>query len=82
MSTPTFGIFDHIEGIPGVSVAEVIRDRLDLVRMADEAGFAGYHLAEHHGSELCLAPNQEPQRDRAGSESDRREGGRIDLVRA
>ena len=27
--------------------------------MADEAGFAGYHLAEHHGTELCLAPNQE-----------------------
>ena len=27
--------------------------------MVDEAGFAGYHLAEHHGSELCLAPNQE-----------------------
>jgi alkanesulfonate monooxygenase SsuD/methylene tetrahydromethanopterin reductase-like flavin-dependent oxidoreductase (luciferase family) len=59
MSTPTFGIFDHIEGIPGTSVAEVLKDRLALVRMADEAGFAGYHLAEHHGSELCLAPNQE-----------------------
>jgi alkanesulfonate monooxygenase SsuD/methylene tetrahydromethanopterin reductase-like flavin-dependent oxidoreductase (luciferase family) len=59
MSTPTFGIFDHIEGLPGTSVADVLKDRLALVRMADEAGFAGYHLAEHHGSELCLAPNQE-----------------------
>jgi len=59
MSTPTFGMFDHIEGIPGTSVADVLKDRLALVRMADEAGFAGYHLAEHHGSELCLAPNQE-----------------------
>jgi alkanesulfonate monooxygenase SsuD/methylene tetrahydromethanopterin reductase-like flavin-dependent oxidoreductase (luciferase family) len=59
MSTPTFGIFDHIEGVPGTSVADVLKDRLALVRMADEAGFAGYHLAEHHGSELCLAPNQE-----------------------
>ena len=27
--------------------------------MADAAGFAGYHLAEHHGTDLCLAPNQE-----------------------
>ena len=27
--------------------------------MADEAGFAGFHLAEHHGSDLCMAPNQE-----------------------
>jgi alkanesulfonate monooxygenase SsuD/methylene tetrahydromethanopterin reductase-like flavin-dependent oxidoreductase (luciferase family) len=59
MRTPTFGIFDHIEGIPGTSVAQVLKDRLDFVRMADEAGFVGYHLAEHHGSDLCLAPNQE-----------------------
>jgi alkanesulfonate monooxygenase SsuD/methylene tetrahydromethanopterin reductase-like flavin-dependent oxidoreductase (luciferase family) len=59
MSTPTFGIFDHIEGIPGQSAAQVLKDRLELVRMADEAGFTGYHLAEHHGSDLCLAPNQE-----------------------
>jgi len=59
MRTPTFGIFDHIEGIPGTSTERVLKDRLDFVRMADEAGFAGYHLAEHHGSDLCLAPNQE-----------------------
>ena len=59
MSTPTFGIFDHIEGIPGTPTPQLFKDRLELVRMADEAGFAGYHLAEHHGSELCLAPNQE-----------------------
>ena len=26
---------------------------------ADQAGFAGFHLAEHHGSDLCMAPNQE-----------------------
>lgn len=55
----TFGIFDHIEGIPGTPTDRLFRDRLDLVRMADEAGFSAYHLAEHHGSDLCLAPNQE-----------------------
>jgi alkanesulfonate monooxygenase SsuD/methylene tetrahydromethanopterin reductase-like flavin-dependent oxidoreductase (luciferase family) len=27
--------------------------------MADKAGFGGYHLAEHQGSELCMAPGQE-----------------------
>ena len=27
--------------------------------MADEAGFGGYHLAEHHGSDLCMAPGHE-----------------------
>ena len=59
MGTPTFGIFDHIEGIPGTDTARVLRDRLDLVRLADEAGFTGFYLAEHHGSDLCLAPNQD-----------------------
>jgi alkanesulfonate monooxygenase SsuD/methylene tetrahydromethanopterin reductase-like flavin-dependent oxidoreductase (luciferase family) len=54
-----FGIFDHIEGIPGTSMYEVLRDRLELVKIADAAGFASYHVAEHHGSDLCLAPNQE-----------------------
>ena len=59
MATPSFGIFDHIEGIPGTSTPQLLKDRLDLVRMADQAGFAGYYLAEHHGSDLCMAPAQE-----------------------
>jgi alkanesulfonate monooxygenase SsuD/methylene tetrahydromethanopterin reductase-like flavin-dependent oxidoreductase (luciferase family) len=59
MATPTFGIFDHIEDIPGTPTHRLFQDRLDLIRLADEGGFAGYHLAEHHGSELCMAPNQE-----------------------
>jgi alkanesulfonate monooxygenase SsuD/methylene tetrahydromethanopterin reductase-like flavin-dependent oxidoreductase (luciferase family) len=54
-----FGIFDHIEGIPGTSMSQLFRDRLDLVKMADQAGFHAYHLAEHHGTDLCMAPNQE-----------------------
>ncbi len=59
MSTPSFGIFDHIEDIPGTPTPQLLRDRLDLIKQADEAGFAGFHLAEHHGSDLCMAPNQE-----------------------
>lgn len=54
-----FGIFDHIEGIPGTGMGQLFRDRLDLIRMADQAGFHAYHLAEHHGTDLCMAPNQE-----------------------
>ena len=54
-----FGIFDHIEGIPGTSTGQLLKDRLDLIRAADEAGFHAYHLAEHHGTDLCMAPNQE-----------------------
>ena len=53
------GIFDHIEGIPGTDMGRLLQDRLELIRMADEAGFYAYHLAEHHGSDLCMAPNQE-----------------------
>jgi alkanesulfonate monooxygenase SsuD/methylene tetrahydromethanopterin reductase-like flavin-dependent oxidoreductase (luciferase family) len=59
MGTPRFGIFDHIEAIPGTNTAQLFKDRLDLVKTADEAGFAGYYLAEHHGSDLCMAPNQD-----------------------
>jgi alkanesulfonate monooxygenase SsuD/methylene tetrahydromethanopterin reductase-like flavin-dependent oxidoreductase (luciferase family) len=59
VATPTFGIFDHIEDIPGTPTQQLFQDRIDLIRQADEAGFAGFHLAEHHGSDLCMAPNQE-----------------------
>jgi alkanesulfonate monooxygenase SsuD/methylene tetrahydromethanopterin reductase-like flavin-dependent oxidoreductase (luciferase family) len=57
--TPTFGIFDHIEDIPGTPTHRLLQDRLDLVKMADEGGLTGFYLAEHHGSDLCMAPNQE-----------------------
>jgi alkanesulfonate monooxygenase SsuD/methylene tetrahydromethanopterin reductase-like flavin-dependent oxidoreductase (luciferase family) len=56
---PSFGIFDHIEDIPGTPTSRLFNDRLALIKMADEGGLAGYHLAEHHGSELCMAPGQE-----------------------
>lgn len=59
MTVPSFGIFDHIEGIPGTPTPKLYKDRLDLVRMADQAGFTGYYLAEHHGTDLCMAPAQE-----------------------
>ena len=59
MASPTFGIFDHIEEIPGTDTQQLFRDRLELIKLADEAGFESFHLAEHHGSGLCMAPNQE-----------------------
>jgi alkanesulfonate monooxygenase SsuD/methylene tetrahydromethanopterin reductase-like flavin-dependent oxidoreductase (luciferase family) len=54
-----FGIFDHIEGIAGTPMHQLLQDRLALIKMADAAGFSNYLLAEHHGSDLCMAPNQE-----------------------
>jgi alkanesulfonate monooxygenase SsuD/methylene tetrahydromethanopterin reductase-like flavin-dependent oxidoreductase (luciferase family) len=59
VATPTFGLFDHIEDIPGTPTHRLLQDRIDLIKMADEGGFRGYYLAEHHGSDLCMAPNQE-----------------------
>ena len=54
-----FGIFDHIEGMPGTAMGQLLRDRLELIKVVDQAGFYAYHLAEHHGTDLCMAPNQE-----------------------
>jgi alkanesulfonate monooxygenase SsuD/methylene tetrahydromethanopterin reductase-like flavin-dependent oxidoreductase (luciferase family) len=59
VAPPTFGIFDHIEDIPGTPTQRLFQDRLQLIELADEAGFESFHLAEHHGSGLCMAPNQE-----------------------
>jgi alkanesulfonate monooxygenase SsuD/methylene tetrahydromethanopterin reductase-like flavin-dependent oxidoreductase (luciferase family) len=57
--TLTFGIFDHIEDIPGTPTHQLFRDRLELAKLADDAGFTSFHLAEHHGSALCMSPTQE-----------------------
>ncbi|MEX2228386.1 MAG: LLM class flavin-dependent oxidoreductase [Dehalococcoidia bacterium] len=53
-----FGIFDHLERLAGVPLSRQYEDRLCLLEQADRAGVHGYHVAEHHHSPLCLAPNQ------------------------
>ena len=53
-----FGIFDHLERRKDVGLAQQYQERLKLVAQADIAGFHCYHVAEHHHSPLCLAPNQ------------------------
>jgi alkanesulfonate monooxygenase SsuD/methylene tetrahydromethanopterin reductase-like flavin-dependent oxidoreductase (luciferase family) len=53
-----FGIFDHLERRRDVPLEQQYRERLELVAQADQAGFHCYHVAEHHHSPLCLAPNQ------------------------
>lgn len=50
-----FGVFDHMDRTSR-AVAEQYRERLDLVEAYDQAGFYAYHLAEHHGTPLGLAP--------------------------
>jgi alkanesulfonate monooxygenase SsuD/methylene tetrahydromethanopterin reductase-like flavin-dependent oxidoreductase (luciferase family) len=54
-----FGIFDHIEPVPGLSLEEIYRLRLEQIQRLDSAGFYAYHLAEHHTPAVhSLAPSQ------------------------
>ena len=53
-----FGIFDHIERRDDVDTGQLYEERLQLMELADEAGIYSYHVAQHHHSPLCLAPNQ------------------------
>lgn len=52
-----FGLFDWIDVAPGSTPGEVYEARLRLLAEADRGGFAVYHLAEHHGTPLGLAPS-------------------------
>lgn len=54
---PEFGIFDWVDASPGSAAADVYEGRLRLLAEADRGGFAVYHLAEHHGTPLGLAPS-------------------------
>ena len=51
-----FGIFDHIEVRGGKPAEEIYEDRIALLKRAEEGGFYGFHLAEHHGHELSSSP--------------------------
>ncbi len=51
-----FGVFDHMdEG--GVSLEQQFEERLKLIEAYDRFNFYAYHLAEHHGTPLGLAPS-------------------------
>jgi len=51
-----FGIFDHMDD-SGVPLGQQFEERLKLVEAYDRLGFYAYHLAEHHGTPLGLAPS-------------------------
>ncbi|GAB2997521.1 LLM class flavin-dependent oxidoreductase [Amycolatopsis acidiphila] len=50
------GVMDHIDA-NGRPTAEQYEDRLRLTELYDRLGFRGYHLAEHHGTPLGVAPS-------------------------
>ena len=51
-----FGIFDWIDA-NGASVADLYEERLKFIEYADSAGFYCYHMAEHQGTPLGMAPS-------------------------
>src|SRR5262249_12923032 len=51
-----FGIFDWIDDCRRPP-ADVYEHRLKMIEYADRAGFWCYHVAEHHGTPLGLAPS-------------------------
>ncbi len=56
MAQVAFGMFDWIDRRQ-VPLHQLYADRLDLLEKADAAGFFCYHLAEHHGTPLGMAPS-------------------------
>jgi alkanesulfonate monooxygenase SsuD/methylene tetrahydromethanopterin reductase-like flavin-dependent oxidoreductase (luciferase family) len=49
------GLFDHIEHGER-PVSQLFDERLDFIRLADQAGFYCLHLAEHHQTPLNMVP--------------------------
>ena len=54
-----FGVFDHIEPVPGQRLDQIYRERLIQIERLEAAGIYAYHLAEHHTPAIhSLAPSQ------------------------
>ena len=56
MTRVAFGLFDWVDRRQG-PLGQLYEERLRLLEAADAAGFAGYHLAEHHATPLGMAPS-------------------------
>jgi alkanesulfonate monooxygenase SsuD/methylene tetrahydromethanopterin reductase-like flavin-dependent oxidoreductase (luciferase family) len=55
MAQVTFGLFDWIDR-GTTPLQQLYEERLQLLEVADTAGFFCYHLAEHHATPLGMAP--------------------------
>jgi alkanesulfonate monooxygenase SsuD/methylene tetrahydromethanopterin reductase-like flavin-dependent oxidoreductase (luciferase family) len=51
-----FGIFDHLDNID-LPLARFFGERLRIVELYEQFGFHCYHVAEHHGTSLGMAPS-------------------------
>lgn len=52
-----FGIFDHIERHGDQRAEQLYEERIRFLKRAEEGGFYAFHLAEHHGHALSVAPS-------------------------
>jgi alkanesulfonate monooxygenase SsuD/methylene tetrahydromethanopterin reductase-like flavin-dependent oxidoreductase (luciferase family) len=50
------GVFDHLDNA-SMPMSQFYEERLALIEAYDRAGFHAYHLAEHHGTALGMAPS-------------------------
>jgi alkanesulfonate monooxygenase SsuD/methylene tetrahydromethanopterin reductase-like flavin-dependent oxidoreductase (luciferase family) len=51
-----FGIFDHLDNID-VPLSRFFSGRLRIIELYERLGFHSYHVAEHHGTSLGMAPS-------------------------
>jgi alkanesulfonate monooxygenase SsuD/methylene tetrahydromethanopterin reductase-like flavin-dependent oxidoreductase (luciferase family) len=51
-----FGVFDHLDR-NALPLPEFYEMRLAVIAAYDAAGFYGYHVAEHHGTPVGMAPS-------------------------
>jgi alkanesulfonate monooxygenase SsuD/methylene tetrahydromethanopterin reductase-like flavin-dependent oxidoreductase (luciferase family) len=56
MTDVRFAIFDWLDE-SGRDQGETYAERLQMLELADRSGFACYHLAEHHATELSTVPS-------------------------
>ena len=52
-----FAIWDHFERQDGVTLERQYAERYERVVQAEQYGFTGYHVAEHHLTPLDMAPS-------------------------
>ena len=55
--TLQFGWWDHSEQRSDMPLWQQYDERIELIRHAEELGFYGYHIAEHHFTTLDMAPS-------------------------
>jgi alkanesulfonate monooxygenase SsuD/methylene tetrahydromethanopterin reductase-like flavin-dependent oxidoreductase (luciferase family) len=55
--TLRFGWWDHFEQRSDIPLSQQYDERIGLIQRAEQHGFYGYHVAEHHFTTLDMAPS-------------------------